>query len=321
MALPPRGTNVRQPVAGHGMANGPASASDLALLLASWELALRAERKSPQTVKAYGDGVRRFITWAEGHDRCPDLDRPTVAAFVADLLDAGAEASTARSRQLAVRRFSRWLEEEGEIDQDQLVGVAPPKLDQKVYEPLTDAQLRGLVAACSGLGPFRDRRDEALVRFMVETGCRAGEVVVMKLSDLQLAAGTALVRRGKGGKGRSVPFGPQTTRALDRYIRARRTHRLAGTDALWLGDRGKQFSYWGLHKALGLRARRAGIPGFHPHILRHTAAHRWLAAGGSEGGLMAVAGWTRPDMLARYTRARASERAAEEARRLNLGEL
>jgi hypothetical protein len=34
------------------MASRPASASDLALLLASWELALRAERKSPQTVKA-----------------------------------------------------------------------------------------------------------------------------------------------------------------------------------------------------------------------------------------------------------------------------
>ena len=53
--------------------------------------------------------------------------------------------------------------------------------------------------------------------------------------------------------------------------------------------------------------------------LRHTAAHRWLAAGGSEGGLMAVAGWTHPDMLLRYTKARASERAAEEARALNLG--
>jgi site-specific recombinase XerD len=303
------------------MASGPASASDLALLLASWELALRAERSPRRPSRRYGDGVRRFLSWAAEHDRSPDLDRPTVAAFVADLLDAGAEASTARSRQLAVRRFSRWLEEEGEIERDQLVGVAPPKLDQKVYEPLTDAQVRAMVAACSGLDQFRDRRDEALVRFMVETGCRAGEVAVMKLSDLQLAAGTALVRRGKGGKGRSVPFGPQTTRALDRYIRARRTHRLAGTDALWLGDRGKEFSYWGLHKALGMRARRAGIPGFHPHILRHTAAHRWLAAGGSEGGLMAVAGWTRPDMLARYTRARASERAAEEARRLNLGEL
>jgi integrase len=58
-----------------------------------------------------------------------------------------------------------------------------------------------------------------------------------------------------------------------------------------------------------------------PHRLRHTAAHRWLAAGGSESGLMAMAGWTRSDMLVRYTRARAAERAADEARRLNLGAL
>jgi hypothetical protein len=36
---------------------------------------------------------------------------------------------------------------------------------------------------------------------------------------------------------------------------------------------------------------------------------------------MAVAGWTRPDVLLRYTRAQASERAAEEARKLDLGNL
>jgi hypothetical protein len=36
---------------------------------------------------------------------------------------------------------------------------------------------------------------------------------------------------------------------------------------------------------------------------------------------MAIAGWTRTDMLVRYTRARASERAADEAQQLNLGEL
>ena len=56
-------------------------------------------------------------------------------------------------------------------------------------------------------------------------------------------------------------------------------------------------------------------------MMRHTAADRWLTAGGSEGGLMAVAGWSRPDMLLRYTRARAEQRAADEARRLNLGDL
>jgi hypothetical protein len=36
---------------------------------------------------------------------------------------------------------------------------------------------------------------------------------------------------------------------------------------------------------------------------------------------MAVAGWSRRDMIDRYTRATSERRAAEEARRLNLGEM
>jgi site-specific recombinase XerD len=296
-----------------------ALAVDLAGLLPSWELHLRAERKSPGTLKSYGDGVRRFLTWAADQGRPALLDRAGVNAFVADLLAAGAEPATARARQLALRRFSAWLADEGEVDADPLLGLKAPKLDAKVVEPLTPEQITALVAACSGR-ELRDRRDEAIVRLMIETGARAGEVVALGVTDVDLAAGTATVRRGKGGRGRTVPFGPQTSRALDRYLRLRRGHRLAGTPALWLGDRGKEFSYDALHKTLGERARAAGIAGFRPHRLRHTAAHRWLAAGGSEGGLMAVAGWTRPDMLLRYTGAQASARAASEARALNLGD-
>lgn len=69
------------------------------------------------------------------------------------------------------------------------------------------------------------------------------------------------------------------------------------------------------------RATAAGITGFHLHMLRNTAATRWLAAGGSENGLMAVAGWSSREMLDRYTQASASDRAAAEARKLNLGDL
>jgi len=294
---------------------------DLAVLLESWELHLRAERKSAQTVKIYRAGVHAFLRWAESSGARAVLDRPTVNAFVTDLLDAGAEPATARSRQLAVRRFSAWLAEEGEIGADALVTLKPPKLDTKVVDVLTDDQLRALMRACSG-PEFRDRRDDALVRLMIETGARAGEVISIEIADLNLSAGRCTVQRGKGGKGRTVPFGPHAARALDRYVRARRAHRLADTSpALWLGDRGKGFSYDGLYSALRYRSERAGIDGFHPHLLRHAAASRWLAAGGSEGGLMAVAGWSRRDMLDRYTRATAADRAADEARGLNLGDL
>jgi integrase len=65
----------------------------------------------------------------------------------------------------------------------------------------------------------------------------------------------------------------------------------------------------------------ADIKDFHLHLLRHTAASRWLAAGGSESGLMAMAGWSTRDMIDRYTKSTAAERAAAEARGLNLREL
>ncbi len=281
---------------------------------------MRAERKAPQTIKSYAEGVRQYLRWCSDNDRPLALDRHQLAGFVDSLLTSGLQAATARSRQLGVRRFSAWLVEEQEISTDPLLGVKAPKLDTQVIEPLTSDQLKALIKACAGRD-LRERRDEALLRFMFETGARAGEVAVLAVGDINLAAGTAVVRRGKGGKGRVVPFGPETALAIDRYLRVRRTHRLADSDGLWLGDRGKAFSYDALHKSLGMRAQMAGVTGFHPHLLRHTAAHRWLAAGGSEGGLMAVAGWTRPDMLLRYTRAQASARAGEEARKLNLGEI
>jgi integrase/recombinase XerD len=293
---------------------------DLAALLPSWEIHLRAQRKSANTLNVYAGGVRRFLAWCQESGIAARLDRPTVAAHIAELLDRGAEANTAAVRQLALRRFAVWLVEEGELDTNPLVGLKPVKVDSKVVPVLTEKQLRELVAACQGKG-LRDRRDEALVRLLAETGLRAGEALALEVSDVDLAFGTLLVVRGKGGKGRIVPFGPQTARAVDRYLRARRQHRLADTSALWLGDRGRRFTYDALYKALARRAELAGLKGFHPHVLRHTAAHRWLAAGGSEGGLMAVAGWSRRDMLDRYAAATASERAAAEAKTLNLGDL
>lgn len=158
-----------------------------------------------------------------------------------------------------------------------------------MIEPRSDAEIRAMIKACvpprgaTAQPMLWHRRDEALIRLMFETGTRAGEVVALQLDDVDLGGGVATVRRGQGGKGRVVPFGPQTALALDRYIRLRRGHRLAASPALWLGDRGKGFTCDALHKTLRLRADQAGVAGFHPHRLRHTAAHRWLAAGGSEG--------------------------------------
>lgn len=58
-----------------------------------------------------------------------------------------------------------------------------------------------------------------MVRLMLETGARAGEVAAIAVADVDLPSGSAVIRRGKGGKGRVVPLRSAGGLALDRYLR------------------------------------------------------------------------------------------------------
>lgn len=293
---------------------------DLPKLLESWEIHLRAERKSPATLRSYTGAVKRYLEWCKVQGLPAELARRTVQTFIVGRLDAGREAGTVRTELRGLRLFSTWLAEEDEIERDDLLTLKSARVDEKVVQRLTEDECRRLIEACAGK-EFRDRRDEAIVRLLIESPCRSGDIVGMNVDDVQLARGLAVIRRGKGGKGRIISIGPITGRAIDRYVRIRMRHRLADTPALWLGDRGRTLAYGGLAATLRYRAKLAGLQDFYPHLTRHTAAQRWLEAGGSEGGLMAIAGWSSRQMLDRYTRSTAADRAVSEARNLHLGEL
>ncbi|MGV0066971.1 tyrosine-type recombinase/integrase [Mycobacterium colombiense] len=295
---------------------------DLSDLLVSWKLALQGSRKSAQTIGSYTLGARLYLDWCAANGHPPVLDRKQVQRWVVELMHSGRSPATARARLSALRAYSKWLAAEEELPSDPLLGIAPPRLDSKVVDALSTEELSELIRACKGK-EFIDLRDEAVVRLFAETGMRARELLALTVDDLDLGRGLITVQRGKGGKGRIVPFGGATGTAVDRYLRrARRKHRLAHTsNALWLGGGGQKFGYHGLDTALKRRAELAGLRAFHIHQLRHTFASRWVTAQGSEGGLMAVAGWSSRQMVDRYTRSVAADRAAAEARRLNLGDI
>ncbi|SCX27213.1 Site-specific recombinase XerD [Mycolicibacterium fluoranthenivorans] len=296
------------------------SLPDLATLVPSWQLSLRSEGKSPRTLATYTAGVEQFLKWCERTGTPPEVTKANAQGWIADLLDSGAKATTAETWLGGIRRFTVWMVDEGELPNNPLLGMKPPKKETKVIDALSDDDIKLLIKACQGKS-LKDRRDEAIVRLLVETGIRANEAIDLRCDDVDLQQGSVTVRRGKGGKGRSVPFGPQTATALDRYMRLRLRHAAPDNAQLFIGGHIPTFSYWGLARTLRLRAKDAGIEGFHLHKLRHTAATRWLRAGGSEGGLMAVAGWSSRSMMDRYVASSASERAAAEARSLNLGDL
>ena len=165
---------------------------------------MRAERKSPATIKVYTAGVDAFLRWCDRTGTPPALTKTAVQAFLADLLDAGAEAATAHARLKGLRRFAAWLVAEDEIDTDPLREVRSPKIDRKLVNALSDYELRRLIKACQGK-TLTDRRDEAIVRLMAETGMRAAEVLGLTVADVDLHRGLVTIHRGKGGKARVAP--------------------------------------------------------------------------------------------------------------------
>jgi len=291
---------------------------DLPELLASWLVVLRAQQKSPQTLRSYRLGVEAYLDFcAQQGITPPALTKANVTRWLASLDDS--EAATVRLRLTAVRLFARWLADEEGFDADPILVLKSPRLDQRAVPDLSENEIRRMLKACDG-AELRDKRDKAMLTMLAETGLRAAELLALNVVDVDVQACTVHVIRGKGAKGRRVRFSPGCAAVLDRYTRSRRSAGHPGDSGpLWVSIRGSRLSYTGLVTTLKGRARDAGVTGFHIHRLRHTAAVRWLKSGGTETGLMAHAGWTDNTMIGRYSRAASEQLAAEEFDRLNLG--
>jgi len=280
---------------------------------------LRAEGRSPATLRLYGQAVTFFSRWLESEGRTATLDelnRPAIREWLA-VLGEDHEPGTVKVRYRGLYRFCVWLVDEGELDSNPMAKMSPPTLKMKPVPIISDTDLTALLKACSGK-EFNDRRDEALVRLLLDCGLRVSEACGLRLDQLDLDQGMALVK-GKGSKVRPIYFGARTARALDRYVRMRSRHRWAHLDALFLTQRGA-LSPDGARERVSVRARIAGIDHTWPHRFRHTFAHDFLMAGGQERDLKRLAGWSSDVMLERYGASAADARAKAAAQLLKRGD-
>lgn len=305
-------------------------------LRASFRRSLRAARKAERTIVLYEQSIRFFCDWLAARGRPATLDeftRANISTWLAELSDRGNEASTILTRHRGLRRFGRWLVAEGEIERAPTEAMELPVPIDRPPRVLTDDELTAILKACqvprgkAGVYDrriFDGRRDEVIIRLLGDCGLRVSELAALDLDhdgqpDVDLEREVAYVV-GKGRRPRAVPFGARTAQALDRYLRVRALHPYAGrTTRLLLAERGP-ISTDGIRWRLEVLGERTGVKDLHPHALRHTFAHRWLANGGQERDLKHLAGWRSDAMLAVYARTTAVERAHAAHRRMGLGD-
>jgi site-specific recombinase XerD len=255
-------------------------------LLHSFRRHLEAENRSERTLASYLQSVQQAEAFlAARGKRLEEATRADLEAFLGDLLRRRAPA-TAATRYKVLRILYRWLEEEEEIEANPMARMKPPIIPEQPVPVVPEDGLRRLLAVCAGKD-FEARRDTAIITLLLDIGARSGEFAGLTLADVDFDLDVLLVL-GKGRRERALPFGRTAALALDRYLRARARH--PHLDWLWLGKKGR-LTASGLAQMLERRGQQAGLPNLHPHRLRHTFAHQWLAEGGGETDLMRLAGW------------------------------
>lgn len=179
--------------------------------------------------------------------------------------------NTVASRITALRGFFSWLVDEGVLDSNPAARIKPPGLATVTPKAADPEDILAMIEVA-------DTRDEALIRFLADTGCRVGGLCRLTVKELDLAQGQATVyEKYRGGvKDRKVYLSDETVAALRDWLAIRPQEY---DDRVFIGRQGP-LSPTGVYQALERLAKRAGIQGrYNPHAFRHCWAREALKSG------------------------------------------
>lgn len=180
--------------------------------------------------------------------------------------------------------FYKWTVEEGYCEKNPVSAVKPIKFEKKKRHPLSQIELEYLRNAC------RTPKEKAVVELLYSTGCRIGELVILKKSDIDWTEKTIHLF-GKGKKHRTSFLNAKAEVAVKEYLKTRKDD----SPFLFIKER-RPFTAMteaGVRKILYdivERTKNNISNKVTPHVIRHTTATRMLENNASISSIQMLLG-------------------------------
>jgi integrase/recombinase XerD len=237
----------------------PPAAAELA---ARADAELKLRQYSPRTRRSYLKMIRRFLRQTAGRE----IDAPLVREYLLRNIERDISAGYHGQLVSALRFFCAHV-----LGRRDMVGAIPvPKRRRALPAVLSVQEVQRLIDALA------NPKHRLMALLLYAAGLRVGELVRLRVADLDGDRGLIRVRSGKGRKDRYTLYSRNAAVAVEQY-------RAVFKPVDWLftgGRRDRPISSRTVQKVLAAAARRAGIEKrLTPHTLRHSFATHLLEQG------------------------------------------
>ena len=266
----------------------------------------------PSTLKGSFIAVSSFLMFYAGMGKSSldEMVSSDIEAFVEHAQDRGLKITTIVTRVKQLWAFLRFLFDQDIIDG----GILKRKIKLKVPEFLPRAIAPGDVRKI--LDVIKDIRDRALILVLLRTGMRIGEVLGLKIIDIDVQERKIHIYEGeKNCLGRVVYLSDDALMALSLWLKKRDKYK----DHLFYGLR-STLCYTAARNIFVRYLREAGLQnkGYCLHSLRHTFASELLNAGMRLECLQVLMGHHDIEITQRYGRLTDKSREEEYFRAMEI---
>ena len=268
----------------------------LVLALKVFLLDGQARNLSEKTLRTYEQQLTWFIDYVDSLviTHIGDVRPDHLNGYLVNLQTRGWAPASQHVAFRTLRTFFRYCQFDGLLVENPMERVRAPKIPEKELPAFTEEEVKKVLAGAS------TQRDRAIVLCLLDTGCRANELLAWNIGDVNAQTGVVKLHKTKGRKERVVYLGITARKELLKLY-AFDFDDLEPTAPVWRShNTGERLTYYGLAIMLRKLGTSTNIRPCNPHRFRRTFALWSLRNGMNIYALQRLMGHSDITILRRY---------------------